>query len=81
MCTFAHAADATKFCAQIQHRLLSLRWPKTLFTQFCARVEDDCYGRVIWKVPCTALTRVSGGDMTCAQAVGRTSLSRGVLRD
>eukprot|EP00668_Euglena_longa_P009994 GGOE01012112.1.p1 GENE.GGOE01012112.1~~GGOE01012112.1.p1 ORF type:complete len:770 (-),score=170.18 GGOE01012112.1:693-2981(-) len=49
MCAFSSTADCARFCVAVQHRLMEVKWPRSLYTNVPARVEDDGFGQIIWK--------------------------------
>eukprot|EP00667_Euglena_gracilis_P001809 EG_transcript_1810 len=49
MCAFGSAADCAKFCVAVQHRLMEVKWPKLLYANKAACIEDDGLGNIIWK--------------------------------
>eukprot|EP00667_Euglena_gracilis_P001187 EG_transcript_1187 len=49
MCAFASTVDCARFCVGVQHRLMEVKWPRTLYANVPARVEDDGFGQIIWK--------------------------------
>jgi Amt family ammonium transporter len=49
MCAFPSCVDATKYCIAVQRRLLDAKWPKEIYTNYAARVQDDGEGHIMWK--------------------------------
>eukprot|EP00667_Euglena_gracilis_P002793 EG_transcript_2799 len=49
MCAFGSVPDAAKFCVAVQHGLMDVKWPKELYSNAAARIDDDAAGRIIWK--------------------------------
>eukprot|EP00667_Euglena_gracilis_P007636 EG_transcript_7721 len=49
MCAFSTTEDCAKFCAAVQHRLMEVKWPKLLYANTAACIEDDGAGAIIWK--------------------------------
>eukprot|EP00667_Euglena_gracilis_P000674 EG_transcript_673 len=49
MCAFGSTVDCAKFCVAVQHRLMEVKWPKSLYCNVPARIEDDGAGHIIWK--------------------------------
>eukprot|EP00668_Euglena_longa_P009995 GGOE01012113.1.p1 GENE.GGOE01012113.1~~GGOE01012113.1.p1 ORF type:complete len:747 (-),score=177.63 GGOE01012113.1:1039-3048(-) len=49
MCAFGSVADCARFCVAVQHQLMEVKWPKSLYCNVPARIEDDGMGNIIWK--------------------------------
>jgi class 3 adenylate cyclase len=49
MAAFASGVAAVKFCVMAQHHLLKVKWPRELYTNLAACIQDDMKGRIIWK--------------------------------
>eukprot|EP00668_Euglena_longa_P010007 GGOE01012128.1.p1 GENE.GGOE01012128.1~~GGOE01012128.1.p1 ORF type:complete len:761 (-),score=167.57 GGOE01012128.1:1753-3804(-) len=49
MCAFATTADCAKFCCEVQHGLMAVKWPKLLYSNASASIEEDGTGTIIWK--------------------------------
>uniref|UniRef100_A0A6T1ZNL6 Guanylate cyclase domain-containing protein n=1 Tax=Eutreptiella gymnastica TaxID=73025 RepID=A0A6T1ZNL6_9EUGL len=49
MGAFGNCLDACRYCTAVQHQLLTTKWPKAIYSNMMARVQDDDQGRIIWK--------------------------------
>jgi len=49
MCAFPSCVDATKYCIAVQRSLVDAKWPKEIYNNYAARVQDDGQGHIVWK--------------------------------
>ena len=49
MAAFGSSVDAARYCIAVQKELLLVKWPKQIYSNLAAGVQDDDSGHVIWK--------------------------------